>query len=314
MIGREACVGAVAINPASLTACTVWMVPALRLARTSALYYHLDFTSSGSAGYRCTMSQSDRYLVHTIRPRPGDKAALSRMAWDSFSRRIYGQGVEIVSLRATRPLGGWIAELSDGRQLTATNSELKHEVVDEDLQSKLFPEKFPPSRIRIEGGTAYVSMSNTELEVMIDVADVDIVKNHRWQFNGNLRLPYALHRHDGKSVGMHAILAGTYGTKHVVDHIDGNGLNNRRANLRACSPAQNRWNSRSFKIKGAAYKNVVANDSGTFRSGIIVNNRRYHLGVYATAEEASAAWCGAAVVLQGSYANFLRTVMLDEPE
>lgn len=45
-----------------------------------------------------------------------------------------------------------------------------------------------------------------------------------------------------KTIGMHRIILQVIDTDILVDHIDGNGLNNQKSNLRTCTVAENRMN------------------------------------------------------------------------
>ena len=69
-------------------------------------------------------------------------------------------------------------------------------------------------------------------------------------------------------------------TNLVVDHINRNGLDNRKANLRLATVAQNAWNSRRRKNR-SGYKGVwFARDKGKFRAAIWQNNKRIYLGYF----------------------------------
>lgn len=69
----------------------------------------------------------------------------------------------------------------------------------------------------------------------------------------------------------------------VVDHIDGNGLNNHPGNLRDGSMAENLQNK---VVKGCSFHKR----SGKYQASICVNGNRVFLGNYATEEEAHAAY------------------------
>lgn len=76
----------------------------------------------------------------------------------------------------------------------------------------------------------------------------------------------------------------------VVDHINGDGLDNRRENLRVCSLAQNSWNQKKMADKKhGVSKGVTLERSQTkpWRARIQINGKRYSLGIYATEEEAA---------------------------
>lgn len=95
-----------------------------------------------------------------------------------------------------------------------------------------------------------------------------------------------------------------------VDHINGDGLDNRRSNLRPATALQNMANKRRYRNNTSGFKGVTRN-SGTGRpwqASIRANNRRYHLGYHDTPEQAARAYDAAALRLFGEFArpNFPR--------
>lgn len=73
--------------------------------------------------------------------------------------------------------------------------------------------------------------------------------------------------------------------KYQIDHIDGNGLNNTRDNLRIVSCRQNNQNrhiSKSSKYPGVSFNKF----RGKWHAYIRVGKKRKHLGYFNTEEEA----------------------------
>ena len=89
-----------------------------------------------------------------------------------------------------------------------------------------------------------------------------------------------------------------------VDHRDGNGLNNTRANLRIATHTQNMQNRKRHKNNKSGYKGVYRRRSGKWRAAIRVNGKYISLGSFDTPEEAYAAYCKAAIQYHGEFARF----------
>jgi hypothetical protein len=88
----------------------------------------------------------------------------------------------------------------------------------------------------------------------------------------------------------------------VIDHIDGNPLNNRFSNLRACSKAQNCANQRLRDSNTTGVRGVVRRN-GRFQAQIMVNFKTHYLGRFDTLEEAAKARYDAAIRLYGAFAK-----------
>lgn len=95
-----------------------------------------------------------------------------------------------------------------------------------------------------------------------------------------------------------------------VDHIDGNGLNNVRSNLRLATAGQNAMNSGKRPGSSSQHKGVYWHPkSGKWMAQIKVNRKAKHLGLFQTEEEAARAWDQAALAAWGEFTqlNFERT-------
>ncbi len=161
-------------------------------------------------------------------------------------------------------------------------------------------------QIRVEGDIAYVQLTLGK-EAVIDAADIPLVDGINWQahFHRNTFYAKAKARHPvtGKASTkrLHRVIMGNPAGVQI-DHKDGDGLNNRRSNLR---PATNAENGRNRSIQ----KNNTSGFNGVHKSGkawvasIRVDGRRINLGRFAAPELASAAYNDAAKMYFGEFAR-----------
>jgi hypothetical protein len=91
----------------------------------------------------------------------------------------------------------------------------------------------------------------------------------------------------------------------VVDHINGDTLDNRRVNLRVCTMGENRRNSRAPTTNTSGFKGVRFDNRGRlpWLAKLCVNYKYIHIGTFATVEEAARAYDRAALEHFGEYAR-----------
>lgn len=90
-----------------------------------------------------------------------------------------------------------------------------------------------------------------------------------------------------RPLSMHRLIMGCP-TGLEVDHRNGQGLDNRRSNLRNATPQQQRQNMGLYSRNNTGFAGVQKDRQGKFRARIRVNKREIWLGRYATIEEAAA--------------------------
>lgn len=104
---------------------------------------------------------------------------------------------------------------------------------------------------------------------------------------------------------MHAYLAGTPKGFHT-DHIDGNGLNNQRSNLRVCTCAQNASNRGIAKHNTTGLKCVrhcPRNKSNPWVAYITKGRKHIHIGYFKSREDAARAYDATAIRINGQFAR-----------
>jgi len=142
---------------------------------------------------------------------------------------------------------------------------------------------------------------------VVDDDDFESLSKHRWYFQAGYakRGKKVEGRVNAKVVPMHREILGMLpGDERVVDHIDGDGLNNRRSNLRICTVHENNRNRRLPRINKCGYKGVRKSSNGKWwYAQIGAFGKVIHLGQFNTPEEAHQAYCRAADELHGQFAN-----------
>lgn len=156
------------------------------------------------------------------------------------------------------------------------------------------------------------------LSCSVDDEDYDFLMQWKWTANGRPPRFYAHRRQrgtEGKSqlILMHRLILQTPPDM-VTDHIDGNSLNNVRANLRIATQLQNMMNRHGKRNGTSSYKGVWLDrgprNTKDWRSAIRLNGKLCYLGRFSTEEEAGAAYAKSAAQHFGEYH---RTSMRETP-
>lgn len=144
---------------------------------------------------------------------------------------------------------------------------------------------------------------------IVDPADYENLSRFRWRADQSERVWYAARFKmiggRARNILMHRLLLNAPpGVE--VDHRNGNGLDNRRANIRLCTHVENSRNRHSLRLtKASRWKGVVpyASQIGTrWRARIHVSGKNLSLGSYGTEEEAARAYDTAAREHFGEFA------------
>lgn len=141
----------------------------------------------------------------------------------------------------------------------------------------------------------------------IDDTDFEQLKFYNWSVKPHCKTFYAVRADYStgvyKKIFLHRQLLGVTDPDVVVDHIDGNGLNNQRSNLRVCDRANNGCNKRTKKRKQSPFKGVGKTKGGKFKARIGVKGKVINLGLFSTAEEAALKYNEAAVLYHGEFSS-----------
>ncbi len=139
---------------------------------------------------------------------------------------------------------------------------------------------------------------------LVDADDLDKVGNYQWSALKGRHTFYAFRqtRIDGKqkSVRLHRLIV--RGAPEV-DHKDGDGLNNRRHNLRAATRANNAANVGRYRTNTSGIKGVSFCEArGKWLAQISVDGKRINLGRYDSKDEAATVYAQAEREYKGEFA------------
>jgi hypothetical protein len=137
------------------------------------------------------------------------------------------------------------------------------------------------------------------LFVTVDTADYKKLSEYRWYASRHGRQVYAICRKNGKERYMHRMIARPR-RGYVVDHIDHNGLNNCRSNLRVCTRRQNHANR--GPLGGTSRFVGVFRNRDKWQAGIVHRTKHYYIGVFDDEVEAAKARDRKAYELHGEFA------------
>lgn len=163
----------------------------------------------------------------------------------------------------------------------------------------------PKQPIRIEGAVAYVPLTQG-YEAVIDALDVPLAD--AWGTWHAVVVRHTVYARRTELVGtqrcmvyLHRVLRNAPADQYV-DHINGDGLDNRRENLRLASNQQNLFNQRISRNNSSGFKGVTwEKDKSVWRAQIYMGRSRRHLGSYPTPELAHAAYAAASARLHGEF-------------
>jgi hypothetical protein len=153
---------------------------------------------------------------------------------------------------------------------------------------------------------------------IVDPEDYDKINQYNWYTKDNGYTFYAERKErifcKKRSIRMHRQIMNAPKDK-VVDHINRNGLDNRKENLQLVSQQENTWNSErgantgSSKYKGVNYDKAHQK----YRATLCHNSGKIHLGYFENETDAAHAFDEAAKKYRGRFAILNRDIFGNEP-
>lgn len=150
-----------------------------------------------------------------------------------------------------------------------------------------------------------------EVTAFVDEDDYQTLRlgNRRWHRISGRTNTYIGATKNGKTILLHRLIMGLENAPRsvCVDHIDHDGLNNRRSNLRITNVSGNQQNAhKQLRRTSSLYKGVVWNwchsHKNPWHAQIKLLSKNKHLGCFSTEIEAARAYNNAAKELFGTMA------------
>lgn len=141
------------------------------------------------------------------------------------------------------------------------------------------------------------------LFALVDDCEYPELSKHRWRAQKGKNTFYAVRRDGKKMVLMHRQILQLSGRFDFCDHIDGNGLNNQRENLRQCTIQENNINRRCYKNNAQGFKGVKQVSKRRYMARITHFEKIVYLGTFDCPKKAAHAYNEKAKELHGEFAH-----------
>ena len=135
--------------------------------------------------------------------------------------------------------------------------------------------------------------------IQIDKIDEELVSTRRWYTIKADGVVLAVRSTERPYVYIGRFLLGVK-DGYVVDHIDGNPLNNQKSNLRHCTQAENAMNRKISKNNKCGFKGVTK-EGRKYRAAVTYNETKYRKSGFLTPEDAHEWYNNKARELFGEY-------------
>ena len=140
--------------------------------------------------------------------------------------------------------------------------------------------------------------------IKIDKNYLPLINSYKWRIEEIMPgYKYVVAHIKGEEILLHRLLKKCRQEK-VVDHINGNGLDNRMSNLRICSQAENMMNKNKYKNNKSGYKGVwFHKNKKRWEVQIRVGGRKIYLGVVKSPKTGAMIYNSAAKKYFGEFAK-----------
>jgi hypothetical protein len=229
-------------------------------------------------------------------------------------------------LRVDRPRGRELAQsLTTDLQLVCGDGQGNQAVLRHARDSSAYANSLPRRCLRVhqitgkilcvtpsnQGGVLKEIPLTQGMVAIVDDEDYERVSRHRWYAlavptTGNVYAATGVGSGvgDNRKMYMHTLIMGEDAEGRTVDHRTGEGLDNRRSNLRWATSSQQKMNARKRSDNTTGFKGVFLDPKRQrYYVQVQLNGKRHCVGRFDTAEQAARAYDSKARELFGDFAR-----------
>lgn len=231
---------------------------------------------------------------------------MGRISYNLIGQKFYRLTVVDYATEYISPSGAkkkqWLCRCDCGNTIIVTTSKLisgntkscgclkSEKTIERNKSNK----KYNVYDLSGEFGIGYTS---NNMEFFFDLEDYDKIKDYCW----HIVKGYPIANINGHTVSMHRMILNAP-NESIVDHANHNTSDNRKANLRICTNAENNANTKLSVKNTSGAKGVYLRENGKYTAYISKDNKRYWLGTYETIKEASDVYDCKALEFFGEFA------------
>lgn len=231
---------------------------------------------------------------------------MGRISYNLIGQKFYRLTVVDYAMEYVSPSGAkkkqWLCRCDCGNMIIVTTSTLisgntkscgclkSEKTIERNKSNK----KYNIYDLSREFGIGYTS---NNMEFFFDLEDYDKIKDYCW----HIVKGYLIANINGHTVSMHRMILNAP-NECIVDHANHNTSDNRKANLRICTNAENNANTKLSVKNTSGAKGVYLRKNGKYTAYINKDNKRYWLGTYETIKEASDVYDHKALEFFGEFA------------